>query len=86
MFGFPSVMRFSWSTCALFLEKNAYNVKWNQGLDDVPEKKVSYVKKRKNENIENEDINAKPIEKFGVPKKKSESWITNMGMEMVSSV
>ena len=29
VFGFPSVVRFSWTTVKMILEKNAYSVKWS---------------------------------------------------------
>lgn len=68
-------------------------MKWNSGLDE-PEKKVAYVKRKKakEEDEENEDENEeneepkKPVVIFGVSKKKTESWITSMGLQTVSAL
>ena len=48
IFGFPSVVRFSWSTCVEILKKDAYMVDWNRENDIDPVSTVQTISKQTN--------------------------------------
>lgn len=41
VFGFPSLVRFSWSTCVGILEQRCHSVRWHTGKENVCDKSVA---------------------------------------------
>ncbi|PRP85398.1 ribonuclease H2 subunit A-like [Planoprotostelium fungivorum] len=42
IFGFPSLVRFSWKNCDLMLKKNAADVKWEEEMNLPPKNRAKY--------------------------------------------
>ncbi|OLY77599.1 Ribonuclease H2 subunit A [Smittium mucronatum] len=60
VFGYPSIVRFSWATCQKLLETNAYKVDFHDEGGDVHDKKLTVAQKRKLASFHNNAFSFKP--------------------------
>ncbi|KAF7459335.1 putative ribonuclease H2 subunit A [Cryptosporidium felis] len=44
IFGFPNIVRFSWSTASEIIDKNGYKVKWEEQDSNSTQKRIEFVK------------------------------------------
>ncbi len=98
VFGFPNIIRFSWSTSDRFLESNAHAVNWNSEPADDAKKTTGKRRKttKSNENSDEEDeendvqsgvVNKENVmSKFFTIKSTNMSMLDRLGLTSVQSL